>query len=104
MSHGLCRQLDPRPVLHPAPEIVQGVYGRQHDPMGKCTVQIRMSELSAVKTYNVIVDNMEEDLLLDATMMHKAGKQLNYDTQELIHKDKVVKGEARISRIEYRAR
>ena len=36
--------------------------------MGECTIQIRMPELSVVITCNVIVDDIEEDLLLHATM------------------------------------
>ena len=48
--------------------------------------------MSAVITYDVMVDNIEEDLLLDATMMHYAGIQLKDNTQEFIHKDKIVRG------------
>ena len=39
--------------------------------MGESTVQIRMPELSVVIMYNVIVDNIEENLLLDTTMMQE---------------------------------
>ena len=50
------------------------------------------------------VDDIEEDLLIDATMMHYAEVQIKYDSQELVRKDKVVKGVARVTRGEYRAR
>ena len=61
---------------------------------GECTVQIRMPKVSVVIAYDAIVDDIEEYLLLDATMMLYAGIQLKYDTQELIRKDKIVKGVA----------
>ena len=41
--------------------------------MGECTVEIRMSELSVVITYKVVVHDIEEDLVLDVTMMHYTG-------------------------------
>ena len=53
--------------------------------------------MSVVVTYDVIVDDIDEDFLIDATLMHYAGVQLNYDRQELTRKNKVVKGIARIS-------
>ena len=104
MSYRLYSQLEPRPELRPATENVRGIYGPQHDPIGECTVQIKIPELSVVITYDVIVDDIQEDLLIDATMMHYAGVQLKYDTQELVRKGKVVKGIARVSRNEYKAR
>ena len=50
-----------------------------------------------------MIDDIEEDLLIDATMMHYAEIQLKYDTQELLRKNKTVKGIARVSRSEFRA-
>ena len=39
--------------------------------MGECTLQIRMPELSVMIMYNVTVDDIEEDLLLDTSMMQE---------------------------------
>ena len=44
--------------------------------MGECTVQIRMPEFSVLITYDIIVDDIEEGLLLGAGVMHYAGVQL----------------------------
>ena len=48
--------------------------------------------------YEVIVDNIKEDFLIDTSMLHYAQVQVKYDTQELYRKGKVVKGVARIKR------
>ena len=50
--------------------------------------------------YDVIV---EEDFLIDVSMLHYAQVQVKYDTKELYRKGKAVKGIARIRRGEYRA-
>ena len=72
--------------------------------MGECTLQIRMTGLSVVITYDVTVEDIEEDLMLDTSIMHFVRIQLKYDTQELICREKVVKGVARASQREYKAR
>ena len=46
--------------------------------------------------YDFIVDDIEEDLLVDATLLHYMEVQLRYDRQELVCKDKVVKAVARL--------
>ena len=70
----------------------------------RCTVQIQMPVLSVVITYNVTMNDIEEDLLLDAAVMHYQGLQLKYNTQELICKEKVVQGVARVSQSEYKSK
>ena len=54
--------------------------------------------------YNVVVDDIEEEILWDATKMHYMGIQVKYEPHELICKDKIVKGVSRASRSEYKAR
>ena len=97
MSLKTYEQLSPKPELRTTIETVRGLYGPEHKPMGECTVQIKIPELSVVMSYDVIVDDIDEDFLMDATLMHYAGVQLNYDRQELTRKNKVAKGVARIS-------
>ena len=41
--------------------------------------------------YDFIVDDIEEDLLVDASLLHYMEVQLRYDRQELVCKGKVVK-------------
>ena len=104
ISKNLYDLLDPKPVLRPTEEKVKGLYGPNHNPLGECTVQIKIPELALAMEYDVVVDNIEEDLLIDAAMLHYAGVQLKYDTQELSRKDRTVKGVARVTRGSYRAR
>ena len=44
-----------------------------------------------VVNYDFIVDDIEEDILIDASMLHYAQIQLRYDTQELCRQGKTVK-------------
>ena len=104
MSTRLYEQLDPKPELRTATENIKGIYGPLRNPVGECTIKVSIPDLAVVVEYDVVVDNIDEDLLVDATMMHYAGVQLRYDTQELVRKDKVVKGIARVSRSEFCAR
>ena len=46
--------------------------------------------------YAFIVDDIEEDLLVDASLLHYMEVQLRYDRQELVCKGKVVKAVARL--------
>ena len=46
--------------------------------------------------YDFIVDDIEEDLLIDASLLHYMEVQLRFDMQELVRKDKVVKVVARL--------
>ena len=104
LSHKLYRQMKPRPELRATTERVRGLYGPEHDPKGECTVQIKIPELSVAISYDVIVDDIDEDFLMDATLLHYAGVQLDYSKQVLTRKNKVVKGIARVSRSAYKAR
>ena len=104
MSRRLYEQLDPKPELRPATENIRGIFGPQHKPFGECTVKVTIPDLAVEIEYDVVIDDIEEDLLIDATMMHYAEIQLKYDTQELLRKNKTVKGIARVSRSEFRAR
>ena len=47
-------------------------------------------------TYDFIEDNIEEDLLVDASLLHYMEVQLRYDRQELVRKGKVVKAVFRL--------
>lgn len=102
MSYRLFLQLEPRPELRPAREGVRGLYGPRHDPMGECTVQITIPDLKVSVTYDVIVDDIEDEFLIDAAFLHYAGVQLDYKTQELKRKGSVVKAIARL-KSEYKA-
>lgn len=104
MSRNLYELLEPKPELRPTEEKVKGLYGPNHNPLGECTIQIDIPELLLTLQYDVVVDEIQEDLLIDAAMLHYAGIQLKYDTQELVRKNKTVKGVARVTRGSFKAR
>ena len=104
MSSRLYHQMQPKPELRPSSDTIRGLYGPYHSPQGKCTVQVEIAELGIIVEYDVVVDDIEEDLLIDAGMMHHAGVQCKYDTQEIVRKNKVVKGVARVRRRGLKAR
>ena len=104
MGYHLYQQMSPRPELRPTSETVKGIYGPQHNPRGECTVQIEIKELAVIIEYDVVVDDIEEDLLIDAAMMSHAGIQLNYETQELLRKGLVAKGVTGGSRQAHKAK
>lgn len=104
LSRKLYSQLEPKPELRPTEESVRGLFGPEHTPLGECTIQIEIPELAVQVCYDVIVDEIEEDLLIDAAFMHYAEIQINYVTKELSRKERTVKGIARVSRANYRVR
>ena len=104
MSYHLYQQLSPQPELRPTSDTVKGIYGPQHNPRGECTVQIEMKDLAVIIEYDVVVDDIEEDLLIDAAMMSHAGIQLKYDTQELLRKGRVAKGVSEGNRLTHKTR
>ena len=67
--------LQPQPELWPTSE--------NHSPLGQCTVKVEIPELAVAINYNVIVNDIEEDFLIDASMLHYVQVQVKYDTQEL---------------------
>ena len=104
MSSKLYASLEPRPELRKSSERIRGLYGPDHSPKGECTIQIQLTDLGVVMEYDVIVDEMDEDLIVDAAMMQHAGIQLKYETKELTRKDRTVKAVTRVSRRENKAR
>ena len=61
------------------------MYGPDHTPLGECTLQVKIPELSVAADYDSIVDDIEEeDLLGDASLLHYMEIQLRYDRQELV--------------------
>ena len=83
MSQRLYQQLDPRPELCPTTEKIKGLYGPNHSLMRECSIKVEIPELFVVVNYDFIVDDTEEDLLIDASLLHYAQTQPRYDTQEL---------------------
>ena len=60
-------------------------------------------ELVVAIHYDVIVEDIEKDFPIDASVLHYTQVQVKYGTQELYRKGKAVKGVERIRRAEYRA-
>ena len=54
-------------------------------------IKIKILELSVAINYDVIVDDMKEDLLTGASILSYAKVPLKCDTHEVIRKGKVVK-------------
>ena len=96
--------LEPQPELRPTPETVRGLYGPSHDPIGECTIEIHIPELCVTVQYDVIVDHIEEDLLIDATLMSHAKVSLDYISKELRRGNKVVKATTKMCGRNYKAR
>ena len=55
ISQRLFRQLDPQPELRTMTEKVKGLYGPDHTPLGECTLQVQIPELSVAAVYDFIV-------------------------------------------------
>ena len=104
ISQRVFQQLDPQPELRLTTEKVKGLYGPDHTPLGESTLQVQIPELSVAAAYDFIVDDIEEDLLVDASLLHYTEVQLTYDRQELVGKGKVVKAVARLRARAFKAR
>ena len=72
LSQWVYQQLDPKPVLHPTTEKIKGLYGPSHGSSCECLIKAEMPELSVAVNYVLIVDDIEEDLLINASMLHYA--------------------------------
>ena len=81
ISQGIFQQLDSQPKLRPTKEKVKGLYGPDRTPIGECTLQVQIPELSEGAAYDFIVDDIE-DLLIDVSLFHYMEVQLRYDRQE----------------------
>ena len=76
ISQQLYHQLSPKSELRPTTESKAFT-----DPnVVLCARRVEIPELSVVVNYHFIVDNIEEDILTDASMLHYAQIQLRYDT------------------------
>ena len=91
--------LSPQRELRPTRES-QGSLTSKLQPARRVHSKVEILELLVAIHYDVIVDNIEEDFLIDALILQV---QVKYNTQELSRKVKVVKEVARIRRGEYRA-
>ena len=58
-----------RPVLRPSEQQVRGVFGVEHTPVGEITLRLGIPSLHLVADYDVIVDNIEDELILDNSFM-----------------------------------
>ena len=47
-SQRLYQQLDPKPELRPITEKIKGLYGPNHSPLGECSINVKIPELSVV--------------------------------------------------------
>ena len=63
--------IDPsvRPALRPSEQQVRGVFGVEHTPVGEITLRLGIPSLHLVADYDVIVDNIEDELILDNSFM-----------------------------------
>ena len=95
LSRTVFEQIEPRPELRPTQEKVRGLFGPERTPLGECTVYIEVPGLAIMVEYDVVVDEIEETILLDAAFLHYAQIQMRYDTLELSRNGKIVKGVSR---------
>ena len=86
----------------------EGTFGLElqilNTSINECMIKVEIPELYMAVNYDFIVDCIEEDLLIDASMLHYAQIQLQYNTQELSRKSKVAKGVTILRHREYKAR
>ena len=71
MSFAVYMAIDPRvrPTLRASEQQVRGVFGVEHTPLGEITLKMGIPSLHLVAEYDVIVDNIEDDLILDNSFM-----------------------------------
>lgn len=96
LSHRLYQQMSPQPELRPTTENLRGLYGPAHQPLGQCTVKLAIPELAVRVTYDVIVDNISEDLLIDASLMSYMGISIRYPEKLMERKGRTTRGIARL--------
>jgi len=103
LSNRIYQQMYPQPELRPVTENLRGLYGPAHQPIGQCTVRMEIPELCVRVSYDVIVDDIAEDMLVDASLMSYMGISVRYADKILERKGKMTRGIARL-RGESRAR
>ena len=96
LSNRVYQQMRPQPELRPTTENLRGLYGPAHQPLGQCTVKLEIPELAVRVEYDVIVDNISEDLLVDANLMSYMGITIKYQDKQMERKGKTTRGIARL--------
>ena len=96
LSNRIYQQMQPQPELRPTTERLRGLYGPAHTPLGQCTLQIEIPELAVRVTYEVVVDNIAEDFLVDASLMNYMGINVRYTDKLLERKGRTTRGVARL--------
>jgi len=96
LSNRIYQQMYPQPELRPATENLRGLYGPAHQPIGQCTVRMEIPELCVRVSYDVVVDDIAEDMLVDASLMSYMGISVRYADKMLERKGKTTRGIARL--------
>ena len=91
LSTRVFEQLSPTPDLQPTRHSLKGLYGPSRQPRGECILKIYIPELKLTAEYVVVVDDIDEDLILDAGFMHHTNMSLDYKTKTLHRGSKVAK-------------
>ena len=96
LSNRIYQQMSPEPELRPTSENLRGLYGPAHQPLGQRTVILEIPELSVRVTYDMIVDNISEDYLVDANLMNYMNINIRYADKLMEQKGKTTRGIARL--------
>ena len=104
LSTRLYEQLQPMPELRAPRHTLRGLYGPCRQPKGECVLRISVPELKLVAEYVVVVDDIEEDLILDAGFMHHTGLVLDYKSKELKRGERTAKTVGNLRRADARVR
>ena len=96
LSNRIYQQMSPQPELRPMTENLRGLYGPAHQPLGQCTVRLEIPELSVRVTYDMIVDNINEDLLIDANLINYLGISIRYADKMMERNGRMTRGIARL--------
>ena len=88
--------MDPQPELRRTGDNrLSSAFGDEHPTLGEVTLHIQIPELAVTMDYDVLIADIDEDLLVDASLMHYADIDLHYGSHQMVRKGKVLRGVAR---------
>lgn len=87
-----------RPTLRAAHTKVKGVFSDEHEPVGRITLRFCIPKLKVITDYDVLVDHIEEDIILDNTFMVFSQIDNLYSSKQLRRKGRTVTAISSVTR------
>ena len=73
LSRRVYNLMDPQPELRRTGDNrLSSAFGDEHPTLGEVTLHIQIAELAVTVDYDVLIADIDEDLLVDASLMHYA--------------------------------